>query len=161
MAIQTCQFFDRFHRNIWPQQNLIIDFQIQIAPLKISQVIHWPQCVKGWILKLKPITIYLINGNGLSYWLPLISLVANHLSYLLSHINQQDLIFWTNLASQYLITNLRQWAKCDKCDHSLPKLTHWGQVTHIYISNLTIIGSDIELPLVTGKRLSELMLKYC
>ena len=34
--------------------------------------------------------------------------------------------------------NLHYWRNVDGCFH----LTHWGRVTHICVSNLTIIGSD-------------------
>ena len=40
------------------------------------------------------------------------------------------------------------------------KLTHWGWVIHICISNLTIIGSDNGLSLARTKPLSEPMLEY-
>ena len=126
-----------------------MDVQIQLAHMTVLEnivtVIHWPHCVKGWIFNSRQITIYLINGNGLSYWLPLISPVANHLSYLLPHINQQDLVFWTNLGHQYLITNLRQWAKCGKCDNLLLKLRQSHKICAVnrYVQAVNILFMSI------------------
>ena len=40
-------------------------------------------------------------------------------------------------------------------------LTHWDQVMHICISNITIIGSDNGLRLDGAKPLSEPMMEYC
>ena len=49
-------------------------------------------------------------------------------------------------------------------DHQLypatDSLTHWGRMTHICVSKLTIIGSDIWYRLAGVKRLSEPMLGY-
>ena len=40
--------------------------------------------------------------------------------------------------------NLRALEKwCDYLNAEKPHLTHWSRVTHIYVSTLTIIGSDI------------------
>ena len=36
----------------------------------------------------------------------------------------------------------RQWNLCYKLDDDFLDLTHWGRVTHIYVSELAIIGSD-------------------
>ena len=40
-------------------------------------------------------------------------------------------------------------------------LSHWGWLTHICVSKLTIIGSDFDMRLVGAKPLSEPMLGYC
>ena len=46
-------------------------------------------------------------------------------------------------------------------DHRVSKrLTHWGRVTHICVSRLTIIDSIMVCRLVGAKPLSEPMLKY-
>ena len=36
----------------------------------------------------------------------------------------------------------RQWNLCYKLDDDFLDLTHWGRVTHIYVGELAIIGSD-------------------
>ena len=52
--------------------------------------------------------------------------------------------------------------KCGPFCLNLSVLTHWGQVTHIRVSNLTNIGSGNGLSSMIGaKPLSDAMLEYC
>ena len=57
--------------------------------------------------------------------------------------------FWINTMIEQTKCLVRKtllvWYHYDKtwlCDTYNGMLTHWGRVTHIYVSNLTIIGSD-------------------
>ena len=67
------------------------------------------------------------------------------------------------LSKDFMIFYPRPVLACGYC-HRLQRwkiawLTHWGRVTHVWVSKLTIIGSDNGL---TGaKPLSEPMLEYC
>ena len=64
-------------------------------------------------------------------------------------------IFWKQTSAVFIIANCKNLAVGCKCWHLIDalhakrvfidSLTHWVRVTHIYVSKLTIIGSDNSL----------------
>ena len=74
---------------------------------------------------------------------------------------------WTMIWVSISWYHFREWISIDRTQRNqnivtIISLTHWGRVTHICVSELTIIGSDNGLsPGVTTKPLSEPMMEYC
>ena len=61
-----------------------------------------------------------------------------------AHLNIQSVLYLLSAKHRYVLGHQRlpHFPRHQTRDKPLPVLTHWGRVTHICVSKLTIIGSD-------------------
>ena len=83
----------------------------------------------------------------------MLAIMDIHNSIMYIHNSIMDIHNW--------ITDIHNYRVYAPLSFHMSQLTHWGRVTHICVSKIVIIGSDMACRLVGAKPLSEPMLEYC